>query len=41
MMFCSLSLRRELSQARLVAANAVDANGLGELTTRTIRKMIE
>ena len=41
MMFCSLSLRRELSQARLVAANAFDDNGLGELTTRAVRKMIE
>ena len=41
MMFCSLSLRRELSQARLVAANAFDDNGLGELTTRAVRKLIE
>ena len=40
-MMYSLSLRRELSQARLVTANAVNANGLGELTTRAIRKLIE
>ena len=40
-MIYSLSLRRELSQASLVTANADRVNGLGELTTRAIRKFIE